>query len=171
MRVGNPPNTMRRVIILSLVLLLLMAEGQAFQKRPKFDQLVTINTKFGQMNVVLFDDTPAHKENFLKLAEEGTYDSLLFHRVIDEFMIQTGDPNSKNARQGDRLGRGGPGYTIPAEILPRYFHRKGAIAAARTGDAMNPEKKSSGSQFYIVHGKVETKEALETPKCRSSPRL
>lgn len=139
-------------------------EAQAFQKKSKFDHLVTISTQFGDMNVLLFDDTPAHKENFLKLAQEGAYDSLLFHRVIDEFMIQTGDFDSRNAKKGDHLGRGGPDYKIPAEILPKHFHRKGALAAARQSDAVNPERASSGSQFYIVQGKVEVREVLEKPK-------
>ena len=106
------------------------------------------------MKVVLFDDTPLHKENFLSLTKEGYYDSLLFHRVINDFMIQTGDPNSRNAKPGQRLGSGGPSERIPAEILPKYFHKKGALAAARKGDRVNPNRSSSGSQFYIVKGKV-----------------
>ncbi|MDH5474555.1 MAG: peptidylprolyl isomerase [Cyclobacteriaceae bacterium] len=121
------------------------------------DFLITIKTPYGDMKAILFDETPQHKENFIKLAKEGFYDSLLFHRVIEEFMIQTGDPNSKNAATGTPLGSGGPGYQIPAEFHKHLIHEKGALSAARTN---NPEKKSSGSQFYIVQGKVWTKEEL-----------
>ncbi|MDH3650389.1 MAG: peptidylprolyl isomerase, partial [Saprospiraceae bacterium] len=100
----------------------------------------------------LYDATPQHRDNFLKLADEGYFDSLLFHRVIPGFMIQGGDPESRNAPAGKRLGTGGPGYQVPAEFDPNLIHRKGALAAARTGGPVNPEKKSSGSQFYIVQG-------------------
>jgi len=109
---------------------------------------VKIETSKGVMTVILYDDTPLHRDNFIKLVEKGYYNDLLFHRVIKDFMIQGGDPDSKNAPAGQQLGMGGPGYTIPAEILPKYKHKKGALAAARTN---NPEKASSGSQFYIVH--------------------
>ncbi len=119
---------------------------------PPNETLVQIQTTYGDMVVKLYDETPQHKENFLKLSEEGYYDSLLFHRVIEGFMIQGGDPDSRRARRGQRLGSGGPGYQIPAEISAQFIHKKGALSAARTGDAVNPEKKSSGSQFYIVQG-------------------
>jgi cyclophilin family peptidyl-prolyl cis-trans isomerase len=118
------------------------------------DFLITISTDFGDMKAVLHDKTPKHKDNFLRLVNEGYYDSLLFHRVMETFMIQGGDPNSKNAERGAALGNGGPGYTIEAEILPELFHKKGALAAARIGGKSNPEKRSSGSQFYIVQGMV-----------------
>ncbi|WP_255474362.1 peptidylprolyl isomerase [Pontibacter qinzhouensis] len=113
------------------------------------DQLITITTPQGTLKLVLFDDTPQHKANFLKLAREGFYNGTTFHRIVQGFMIQGGDPNSKT---GDRnnIGTGNPGYTIPAEILPKYKHVRGAVAAARMGDHMNPKKESSGSQFYIV---------------------
>jgi peptidyl-prolyl cis-trans isomerase B (cyclophilin B) len=104
------------------------------------------------MTAELYDATPQHRDNFIKLAEAGYFDSLLFHRVIEGFMIQGGDPNSKNAAPGIPLGSGGPGHTVPAEFVDSLIHVKGAIAAARTGDNVNPEKRSSGSQFYIVHG-------------------
>lgn len=123
------------------------------------DYLVTIKTEYGDMHAILYDETPKHKENFVKLAREGFYDSLLFHRVIEDFMIQTGDPESKNAQAGLPLGSGGPGYQIPAEFDKDLFHVKGALSAART---MNPKKESSGSQFYIVQGKKWTKEELTT---------
>lgn len=112
----------------------------------------TIETPFGTMKVKLYDSTPQHKANFLKLAKEGYYNDLLFHRVINKFMIQGGDPQSKGAATGVMLGSGGPGYLIPAEIGKKHF--KGALAAARTGGPGNPDKKSSGSQFYIVQGDI-----------------
>lgn len=104
------------------------------------------------MVAILYDETPKHKENFIKLAEEHFFDSLLFHRVIEGFMIQGGDPDSKRAQPGQPLGRGGPGYTVDAEINPKFFHERGALSAARLGDQQNPTKASSGSQFYIVQG-------------------
>ena len=123
--------------------------------------LVEIETSHGSMLVELNEATPQHRDNFLKLAEEGYYEGLLFHRVISGFMIQGGDPNSKNADQNTRLGTGGPGYTIDAEIIDSLIHVKGALAAARRGDAVNPERRSSGSQFYIVQGQTLKKEQLE----------
>jgi peptidyl-prolyl cis-trans isomerase B (cyclophilin B) len=123
-------------------------------KNAKKEEMVIISTSYGEMVVRLYDDTPLHKENFLKLVKEGYYDGLLFHRVIESFMIQGGDPNSREAKEGQPLGNGGPGYTIAAEFDPNYIHKKGALSAARQGDAVNPEKESSGSQFYIVQGKI-----------------
>ena len=105
------------------------------------------------MIVVLYDNTPFHCENFIKLVNDGFYNGQLFHRVINNFMIQAGDPQTKNAEPGVRYGSGGPSYTIPAEFVPEYYHRKGALSAARQGDNVNPQKESSGSQFYIVQGK------------------
>ena len=119
---------------------------------------VTIETEYGNMKVLLYDETPKHKENFIKLVSEGFYNDLLFHRVIDGFMLQGGDPDSRNAPAGTMLGSGGPGYLIDAEIGAP--HLKGALAAARTG-AGNPEKKSSGSQFYIVQGNPVTNVQLD----------
>ncbi|MDE6561361.1 MAG: peptidylprolyl isomerase [Muribaculaceae bacterium] len=113
-----------------------------------------VATTVGNIKIRLYDDTPLHRDNFIKLAKEGYYDGVLFHRVINDFMVQTGDPDSKEAPAGAMLGSGGPDYTIPAEIVyPKHYHKYGALAAARTGDEMNPERKSSGSQFYIVTGK------------------
>lgn len=123
--------------------------------------IVVFNTTAGDFKIRLYDETPLHKENFIKLVKQGYYNGILFHRVIPAFMIQTGDPNSRNARPGQTLGDGGPGYTIPAEFLPQFFHKKGAIAAARQGDQVNPQKKSSGSQFYIVQGQPLTKAQLD----------
>ncbi len=122
------------------------------------EEVVVIETRLGNMELKLYDETPKHKENFLKLVNEGFYDSLLFHRVIPGFMIQGGDPDSKNASAGQRLGMGGPGYTVDAEIGKP--HLKGALSAARRGGAANPEKKSSGSQFYIVTGSPVTEARL-----------
>ncbi|HEY0652152.1 MAG TPA: peptidylprolyl isomerase [Chryseosolibacter sp.] len=119
----------------------------------KKDHVVTIKTKYGDMVAILYDETPKHKENFIKLAKEHYFDSLIFHRIIEGFMIQGGDPESKKAKPGQRLGNGGPGYTIDAEINPKFFHEKGALSAARLADQVNPTKASSGSQFYIVHGR------------------
>lgn len=113
-----------------------------------------IETTAGPIKIRLYDDTPLHRDNFLKLAKEGYYDGVLFHRVIKDFMVQTGDPDSKNAQPGAMLGAGSPDYTIPAEfVYPKHYHKYGALAAARTGDDVNPERRSSGSQFYIVTGK------------------
>ena len=125
------------------------------------DALVEIKTTAGDMTVRLFGDTPVHRDNFLKLVKDGFYDGVLFHRVINEFMVQTGDPDSKNAPAGQMLGSGGPGYTLEAEIeYPRHFHKRGALAAARQGDQVNPERRSSGSQFYIVTGKTYSDSTL-----------
>ncbi len=116
---------------------------------------VDIETSMGHIKVKLYNETPAHRDNFVKLVKEGYYDGTLFHRVINKFMIQGGDGDSRNARPGEQLGMGNPGYTIPAEfVYPKYFHKKGALAAARLGDNVNPQKASSGSQFYIVTGNV-----------------
>lgn len=123
--------------------------------------LAELETEFGAMIIELYDATPKHQDNFVKLAEEGFYDSLLFHRVIQNFMVQGGDPDSKDAAKGQALGSGGPGYTIEAEFVDSLIHLKGALAAARTGDAVNPQKRSSGSQFYIVQGQPLTAEMLD----------
>lgn len=115
---------------------------------------VKIQTMLGDITVRLYDETPIHRDNFLKLAREGYYDGTLFHRVIKGFMIQGGDPDSKGAPAGKMLGVGGPDYTLEAEIKSDIFHKRGALAAARQGDEVNPERRSSGSQFYIVWGDV-----------------
>lgn len=126
------------------------------------DPLVLIKTTLGDITVRLYNDTPLHRDNFLKLVREGFYDGVLFHRVINDFMVQTGDPKSKDAAKGQMLGEGNPGYTIEAEIdYPRHYHKYGALAAARTGDAVNPERRSSGSQFYIVTGNKYAPQQLD----------
>lgn len=121
---------------------------------------VALETQFGTMTIEVFDDTPAHRDNFIKLVEEGFYNDQLFHRVIKDFMVQGGDPNSRGAAPGARLGTGGPGYTIEAEMDSTHLHIKGALSAARQGDQVNPEKRSSGSQFYLVQGKTYTEDEL-----------
>ncbi|MBK7339498.1 MAG: peptidylprolyl isomerase [Saprospiraceae bacterium] len=127
---------------------------------PTDQCLIEIQTEFGNMLVRLYDETPLHRDNMIKLIESGFYNDLLFHRVINGFMIQGGDPESRNAPASKQLGGGGPSYTIPAEFNPHLVHKKGAIAAARTGDAVNPEKRSSGSQFYIVQGTKQSESGL-----------
>lgn len=131
-----------------------------FPTENRTEEIAVISTKFGEMIVRLYDATPEHKANFLKLAKEGFYDSTTFHRIIEGFMVQGGDPNSKD----DNLrndGQGGPGYTLPAEIVRGYIHKKGALAAARMGNDTNPDMRSSGSQFYIVHGRQRTERDVD----------
>lgn len=117
--------------------------------------MLKIETSLGDITVKLYNETPLHRDNFIKLAKDGTYNGTLFHRVIKDFMVQAGDPDSKNAPKGKMLGSGDVGYTVPAEfVYPQYFHKKGVLSAARQGDDTNPKKASSGCQFYIVTGKV-----------------
>ena len=136
--------------------------------------VVELNTSMGPLKIKLYDDTPLHRDNFLKLVEENFYDGVLFHRVIKDFMVQAGDPKSKEAPAGAMLGAGDPGYTIEAEIkYPKHYHKYGALAAARTGDQVNPEKRSSGSQFYIVTGRKYSRPQVESMVRRSleGPRM
>ena len=134
------------------------AKAQSANDETKF----LIKTTVGDITIKLYNETPQHRDNFIKLVEEHYYDSILFHRVIKDFMVQAGDPESKNAEKGVQLGAGGPGYTIPAEfVYPKYFHKRGALSAARQADQVNPERKSSGSQFYIVTGKTYNKYELQ----------
>jgi peptidylprolyl isomerase len=144
-------------ILLSLCLLLISKQefSQTFSK-----ETILISTSFGNIKLKLFNETPKHRDNFLKLVQEHFYDSLLFHRVIQDFMIQGGDPDSKHAEPIKLLGDGDLKYTIPAEIIPTLCHKKGMLCAARNGDDVNPEKASSACQFYIVQGKKRTDEDL-----------
>lgn len=135
------------------------------------DTLVVIRTSYGTIKLKLYDDTPVHKRNFIKLASNGFYDSLLFHRVIGSFMIQGGDPESRRANSTQTLGNGDIGYTLPPEINAKYFHKKGALAAARQGDDVNPEKFSSGCQFYIVQGKKYAELDMVTVESRMVSQL
>lgn len=136
------------------------APETSVKETPK-EHMVLIKTSFGNMKVKLYNETPQHRDNFIKLVKDSFYKDLLFHRVIAGFMIQGGDPDSRNAAPEKQLGMGGPGYTVPAEILPQFHHKKGALSAARLGDNMNPTKKSSGSQFYVVQGQKYTVEQLQ----------
>lgn len=139
---------------------------------PQSPVQVVMSTSMGEIHLELSDATPLHRDNFVKLVKEGYFDGLLFHRVIENFMIQGGDPDSRHAEAGAFLGEGGPGYTVPAEFrYPELFHRRGALAAAREGDMVNPEKASAGSQFYIVWGKVFTDEQLDKMQQRIENRV
>lgn len=146
------------VFVLLLLPTLLVA-----QNRKKKDYLVTLTTPYGPMRLVLYDQTPKHKENFIKLVDQKFYDSLLFHRIIPMFMIQGGDPDSRRATLDQPVGSGEVGYTIPAEFVPSLFHKKGALAAARDN---NPQKASGGSQFYIVQGRVWDDASLQKQMAR-----
>lgn len=143
---------MKRILLLLSLAFLAVVPASSRKKEKR--SVVRLETSMGPIRIALLDDTPVHRDNFLKLTEEGFYDGLLFHRVIRDFMVQTGDSSSRNARPGQPLGEGDVGYTLPAEILlPYYYHLRGAVAAAREGDDVNPEMRSSGSQFYIVWGR------------------
>lgn len=147
----------RSLTILTLLTTLTLFSMSGMSQSTK----VLIKTTMGDITVLLYDDTPMHKDNFIDLVKKGTYNGLLFHRVIPNFMIQSGDLDSKDAKPGQRLGSGSPGYTVPAEFKPERIHKKGALAAARQGDHVNPQKASSGSQFYIVVGKKWSLKELE----------
>lgn len=149
---------MRNIYFLILIVSIFALQpfkADTFKKSKKNKEiLVKVHTNKGEFIVKLYNETPLHRDNFLRLVNEGYYDSLLFHRVIEGFMIQGGDPDSKNASPRQMLGNGGPNYTIPAEFNSSLIHKKGALAAARTADYINPKKESSGSQFYIVQGRT-----------------
>lgn len=150
----------KKTFLCSLMLVLLSSIGCVAQKNKK-ETKVLISTSYGDIKVVLYNETPKHRDNFIKLVKEGAYDSTLFHRVMVDFMIQGGDPESKNAEAGKMLGEGSLGYTISAEFDSSLIHKKGALAAARMGDNVNPNKESSSCQFYIVEGKTFTKEEVD----------
>lgn len=156
---------MKKIISISMVVLFIFGSIQlqaqntkkrknAPKKKSATETKVLIKTNMGNLKIKLYNETPLHRDNFIKLVKDGYLNQTLFHRVIKNFMIQGGDPDSKTATKGQMLGNGGPAYTIPAEFVPAKFHKKGALSAARTGDEINPKKESSGSQFYIVQGKV-----------------
>lgn len=144
-----------RIIIIAVLLAMLASCGTGSKKQMNMENrtLIKLETTMGNITVALYNETPKHRDNFIKLVKEGVYDSTLFHRVIKQFMIQAGDPESKNANDSTMLGSGDVGYTIPAEFNNKFFHKKGVLAAARQGDQINPEKASSGCQFYIVTGR------------------
>jgi len=148
----NRMNNLRKVIIVTL--LAVLPSALQAQETDTLQHEVLIETTMGNIRVALYNETPLHRDHFLKMVNDGFYDSLLFHRVIYNFMIQTGDPESRDAAPGELLGLHSEGEQIPAEIVwPVRWHKRGALAAARQGDATNPERKSSGSQFYIVYGR------------------
>ena len=144
-----------KLLILAALVTILTACGAGSKKQNEMEKRtqVKFETTLGEIVVELYNETPQHRDNFIKLAKEGIYDSTLFHRVIRQFMIQAGDPDSKTASDTAMLGSGDVGYTIPAEFVPQFFHKKGALAAARMGDEVNPQRESSGCQFYIVTGR------------------
>lgn len=154
----------RLLFVLAGLLILQSSFAQKEIKIRKKDRKrdVLIQTSMGDITIRLSDSTPLHRDNFILLVKKNYYDSILFHRVIHQFMIQAGDPNSKHAEKGKPLGNGGPGYTVPAEFRTSLFHKKGVLAAARMGDNVNPAKASSGSQFYIVQGRVYTGQGLDS---------
>jgi cyclophilin family peptidyl-prolyl cis-trans isomerase len=141
----------KTLTLITLILIPVLFLNSNFKEKR---QHVIISTEYGDIEIELYNETPKHRDNFIKLINDSLYRNLLFHRVINSFVIQGGDPDSKNAAPGKKLGQGGLNYTIPAEINPMFFHKKGALAAAREGDRTNPEKASSSTQFYIVHGKL-----------------
>jgi peptidyl-prolyl cis-trans isomerase B (cyclophilin B) len=147
---------------LSLFVVIVAAQPDVKLKRKDRKRDVELYTTAGNIVLRLYNSTPLHRDNFLKLVKAHYYDSVLFHRVIKNFMIQSGDPNSKTAMAGQPLGNGGPGYMVPAEFRPSLFHKKGVLAAARNGDDVNPEKQSSASQFYIVQGRKFTDKELDS---------
>lgn len=156
---------MRTYLLVSLAVALLFSCGRnsksnAPEETKNPDVVVVIETSIGSIKVKLYNETPYHRDNFIKLTEEGYYDGIIFHRVINNFMIQAGDPKTKQAEKGAVYGEGDTGYTIPSEFVSKLFHKKGALAAARMGDDVNPTKESSGSQFYIVQGKIFSSEQL-----------
>lgn len=156
---------MKRILIASFWLLTsiaAIAQKDIRLKKKDRKRDVELVTSMGTIVVRLSDSTPLHRDNFLKLVKQGYYDSVLFHRVINQFMIQAGDPDSKHADPGIPLGEGGPSYTVPAEFRTTLFHKKGALAAARQGDDVNPQKASSGSQFYIVQGRTFSDGRMDT---------
>lgn len=158
---------MKKLMVLTIALLVGYGQVNAQKSKKVKEVLIEFETTEGVMLVKLYNQTPLHRDNMVKLVKEGYYDGLLFHRVIKSFMIQGGDPDSKNAKPGQMLGQGGPGYTVPAEIIDSLIHKKGALAAARMGDQVNPTKASSGSQFYIVQGRPFNENELNSMAARS----
>ena len=153
---------MRKTVLMLLFTMVIVSES-CVGKKNNGDIIVRLETTYGTIKVKLYPETVKHRDNFLKLVNDGYYNGVLFHRVIANFMIQAGDPKSKTAQAGELLGSGDVGYTIPAEfIYPQYYHKRGALAAAREGDQQNPKKASSGCQFYIVQGKKFTDAQLDS---------
>lgn len=160
---------MKKLLYLAFALLVVACQQKL--ELGKKNRIVEIQTEYGDIKIKLYDNTPLHRDNFVKLAHSGFFDGILFHRVIDGFMIQGGDPDSKTAKPGQRLGEGGPGYQVEAEFRPELIHKKGVIAAAREGDDVNPEKKSAGSQFYLAQGRIYTHAGLDSLLLQLNGRL
>lgn len=160
----------KKLFYITLLAVSLLVSGVGMSQNKSKQAKVLITTEFGDIKIELFNETPMHRDNFIKLVKSGMYDGTLFHRVIKNFMVQGGDPDSKNAEAGKQLGEGNVGYTVPAEFNKALFHKKGVLAAAREGDHINPEKASSGCQFYIVQGRTFTKEEIDKmlkEKCKN----
>lgn len=169
-------NIFRKSFILFLVFSTVcgIAMARSVQKKNKLENCtkVSLETSLGKVVVALYNETPQHRDNFIKLVKEDFYSGVLFHRVIKDFMVQCGDPDSKTAQPGAMLGSGDVGYTIPAEfVYPQHYHKRGALAAARTGDQVNPERRSSGCQFYIVTGKVYPESQLDSLENQLGERI
>lgn len=161
-----------KLTLFASLLLIVIGSGcglKIFKKKVKQEPVTKakIETEYGTIIIKLYNETPQHRDNFIKLVKDGFYTDLLFHRVINNFMIQGGDPESKNAPAGKMLGSGGPGYTVPAEFDSSFIHKKGALSAARMGDQVNPTKASSGSQFYIVQGQKYDSAQLQMMSMRT----
>jgi cyclophilin family peptidyl-prolyl cis-trans isomerase len=168
----NPFNAMKKFLFLSLLSIfgfIAIASNKVDEAAPK--TYVVISTEYGEIKALLYDETPLHRDNMVKNVQAGIYDSLLFHRVINNFMIQGGDINSKDAQPGELLGGGSLEYTVQAEFNPNLFHKKGALCAARLGDDMNPSKASSSTQFYIVQGTVFTDDILNKMEAKSNQAI
>jgi len=151
----------KKLFYTSLLAVSLLVSGSIVGQNKQKQAQVLISTDLGEIKIVLYNETPQHRDNFVKLAKQGMFDGTLFHRVIKNFMIQGGDPDSKNAEPGVMLGEGNVGYTIPAEFNAKLRHKKGVLAAAREPDMVNPEKVSSGCQFYIVEGRTFTRAEID----------
>jgi len=156
---------MKKILLLAVLLFAMQTSLMAQTDTLRHE--VLLETSMGNIRVVLYNETPRHRDNFLKLVKEGYYDGNLFHRVISSFMIQTGDSTTRHAKPGEEVGLHSPDYTIPAEIVfPKYFHKRGALAAAREPDDVNPEHASSGSQFYIVYGRRFSEDMIDAAQAR-----
>lgn len=158
------------LIRIAFIFFILIITGTNLLAKREKHSYIILNTNLGEITLRLYNQTPLHRDNFVKLAKERFFDGILFHRVIDNFMIQGGDPESKAKESGKLYGNGGPGYDLPAEIVPGLYHKRGVVASAREGDSVNPERKSSGSQFYIVKGKIFDDEGLITVENRINTR-
>ncbi|MFT3754178.1 MAG: peptidylprolyl isomerase [Paludibacter sp.] len=160
---------MKKMFLMAIAVLILT---ESCAEKKEAATIICLETSYGKISVKLYPETAKHRDNLIKLVDSGFYDGLLFHRVINGFMIQTGDPDSKTAKPQATLGSGAVGYTIPAEfVYPKYYHKRGALAAARKGDQVNPKKESSGCQFYIVQGKIFSDEELDALEENNKHRL